>query len=188
MFHPIQINLAFYTLTPLNGLLSIPVQTGLSLIVANNLLALSSFVIGAFGAYLLARQEVATVYRQSRGTQHAALIAGIIYAFASSKFFYLSLGQFNIASSQWVPFCALYALRLARSTTRRAAMRNAGLAALFLTLQAWAELTYASFLLLLLRCFFSGHWAGIVRWSDVSLPLSCWGSSSLAGSRPFSGR
>lgn len=27
MFHPIQINLAFYTLTPLNGLLSLPLQT-----------------------------------------------------------------------------------------------------------------------------------------------------------------
>src|SRR5690606_3631221 len=40
MFHPIDINLAFYTLTPLNGLLSVPLQTSASLIVANNLLLL----------------------------------------------------------------------------------------------------------------------------------------------------
>ncbi len=53
MFHPVQINLAFYTLTPMNGLLSIPLQLGTSLVVANNVVLLSSFVLGAFGAYLL---------------------------------------------------------------------------------------------------------------------------------------
>ncbi len=53
MFYPIQINLGFYTLTPLNGLLSVPLQTSLSLIIANNLILLSSFVLGGFGAYLV---------------------------------------------------------------------------------------------------------------------------------------
>ena len=58
MFHPININLGFYTLTPLNGLLSIPLQTAFSPIIANNLLVLSSFIIGGFGAYLLTVQEI----------------------------------------------------------------------------------------------------------------------------------
>jgi hypothetical protein len=49
MFHPVQINLAFYTLTPLNGLISIPLQLGLSLVVANNVVLLASFVLAAFG-------------------------------------------------------------------------------------------------------------------------------------------
>jgi len=53
MFYPISINLAFYTLTLLNGALSIPLQSALSLILTTNLLTLSSFVIGGFGAYLL---------------------------------------------------------------------------------------------------------------------------------------
>ena len=55
MFHPIGINLAFYTLTPLQGLLSIPLQTATTLILANNLILLSSFVLGGYGTFLLVR-------------------------------------------------------------------------------------------------------------------------------------
>src|SRR5690606_25345761 len=43
IFHPIQINLGFYTLTPLNGLISVPLQTAATLVIANNLILLSSF-------------------------------------------------------------------------------------------------------------------------------------------------
>ena len=35
-FFPIQINLAFYTLTPLNGLISIPLQSATTLVIASN--------------------------------------------------------------------------------------------------------------------------------------------------------
>ncbi len=168
MFYPIQINLGFYTLTPLNGLLSVPLQTSLSLIIANNLILLSSFVLGGYGTYLLARNAMskgvmskgvmskratATNY-SSLITHYTALFAGIVYAFASSKLFYAALGQANIASSQWVPFTVLFVLRTGESRTRRAALRNAGFAALFLTLQAWAELTYASFLLIFIGIYF----------------------------------
>ncbi|MBI3958521.1 MAG: hypothetical protein HY328_06905, partial [Chloroflexi bacterium] len=55
MFWPIEINLGFYTLTPLNGLLSLPLQTSLSLVVASNLVLLSSFVLGGYGTFLLVR-------------------------------------------------------------------------------------------------------------------------------------
>ena len=51
MFYPIGINLAFYTLTIWNGLLSIPLQTAFSVVVASNLLLLSSFVLSGYGAY-----------------------------------------------------------------------------------------------------------------------------------------
>ena len=74
-----------------------------------------------------------------------------MYAFASSKLFYAALGQGNIASSQWIPFAALYIMRAARPGGK---MRDAALAALFLALQAYAEMTYASFLLVF-------AWAGV---------------------------
>ena len=74
----------------------------------------------------------------------SAFLAGALYAFASSKLFYAALGQGNIASSQWVPFAALYIVRTARPGGKA---RDAALAALFLALQAYAEMTYASFLL-----------------------------------------
>jgi hypothetical protein len=140
MFHPVAVNLAFYTLTPLNGLLSIPLQTGFSLVVANNLLLLSSFVLGAFGAYLLALDQLRWLTGPASlsaprpaarvdGRFLAALAAGVIYAFASSKLFYASLGQFNIASSQWSPFCVLLLLRMVQAPRRR--LRSAALAGLF---------------------------------------------------------
>lgn len=166
LFYPVQINLAFYTLTPLNGLLSVPLQTAFDLIVANNLVLLSSFVLSGYGVYLLVRSELVGMgYWVIKGPAlqspipnpqsliHAACFAGVIYAFAANKLFYAALGQFNIASSQWIPFCVLHLLRIGRSPTRRLALRNAALAGLFLVLQAWAELTYASFLLLFIALY-----------------------------------
>jgi hypothetical protein len=82
----------------------------------------------------------------------AAAVAGLFYAFAGSKLFYVALGQFNIASSHWIPFAVLYILRAHRTPVR---LKNAGLAGLFLTLQAWAELTYASFLLVFLGLYWA---------------------------------
>ena len=38
----------------------------------------------------------------------AAFVAGLVYAFASNKMSYAALGQWNIASSQWIPFYVLY--------------------------------------------------------------------------------
>jgi hypothetical protein len=176
MFHPIQINLAFYTLTPLNGLISIPLQLGLSLIVANNLVLLSSFILGAFGAFLLVLDQrwwlAAPQQSTACGAGHqtrrelwfaGAIFGGIVYALASSKLFYASLGQFNIASSQWIPFYMLYLVRIARplrvdaDAERSRRIRYAFMAALFFTFQLWAELTYASFLLIFSALFFFWH-------------------------------
>ncbi len=92
----------------------------------------------------------------------AALVGGVIYAFASAKLFYASLGQFNIASSQWAPFCVLYLLRMVRPAVEGAArqhdrVRSAALAALFFGFQLWAELTYASFLAIFVALLFVWH-------------------------------
>jgi hypothetical protein len=174
MFHPVAINLAFYTLTPLHGLLSIPLQYGLSLTLANNLILLSTFVLGGYGAFLLVGQLLWQAETAGRSKAYgegepaaqrgdgawraavwvASLLAGLLYAFAAPKLFYVALGQFNIAGSQWIPFCALYAVRLWQTAGRPAALpaalRAGMMAGLFLVFQAWTELTYASFLILFL--------------------------------------
>ena len=156
-FWPIGINLAFYTLTTLNGMLGIPLQAVFGLIPAYNVLLLSSFVLSGLGGYLLAREYLGRSgpdgLRGQTGLRSAgegragvaAFVGGALYAFASAKLFYAGLGQANIASSQWAPFAALYIWRAARPG---GTVRDAGLAALFLVLQAYAELTYASFLLI----------------------------------------
>jgi hypothetical protein len=145
MFHPIGINLAFYTLTVLNALLSVPLQGTLGLVPASNIVLLSSFVLGSYGTFLLVRHLLA-----ERNSLHAPFMAGLVYAFSSSKLFYASLGQFNIASSQWIPFCVLFLLKM---KGRPRQLRYPLLAALFLLFQAWAEMTHASFLLVFIVIF-----------------------------------
>ncbi len=150
MFHPIQINLAFYTLTPLNGLISIPLQVAFGLVPAVNLLAILSFVLSGYGVYLLVRFTLGPHVDGGRGwpLHLAGFAAGFLYAFAAPKLFYAALGQYNIMSSQWMPFCALYLVALLRARSMSQALRAGAMAALFLVLQAWAELTFASFMLL----------------------------------------
>jgi hypothetical protein len=143
MFHPIGINLAFYTLTVLNALLSIPLQGTLGLVPASNVVLLSSFVLGGYGTFLLVRHLLSEKHPSS-STFYAPFMAGLVYAFSSSKLFYASLGQFNIASSQWIPFCVLFLLKMQKRPGR---LRYPLLAALFLLFQAWAEMTYATFLI-----------------------------------------
>ncbi len=180
MFYPVGVNLAFYTLTLLNGALSLPLQAAGSVILASNLLLLSSFVIGGLGAYLLARAALAAGGRQrTGGMAGAALLAGLLYAFASTKLFYVSLGQFNIASSQWLPFVALYLLRSLRLPFR---WRNGLMLGLFLCFQTWAELTYGSFgvLLIVLAAALVGMVA-LVRSSARPVFGRLFGSAAIAG-------
>ncbi|MBN1135344.1 MAG: hypothetical protein JXM73_02095 [Anaerolineae bacterium] len=149
IFYPLGINLAFYTPTVLNGLLSIPLQATVGLIPASNVLLLSSFVLSGYGAFLLVfyllKRKGEEVEGQRDWTTCVAFIAGLLYAFTSSKLFYAALGQWNIASSQWIPF---YTLCLFKIADRPRRWRYACLAALFLLFQAYAELTFASFLAL----------------------------------------
>jgi hypothetical protein len=179
LFYPLGINLAFYTLTILNALLSIPLQAIWGLIPASNLLLLSSFVLSGYGAFLLASYLLHSarhtrhltghrsrnthnasritqyilypVQRALRGLPIPAFLAGLLYAFASSKLGYAALGQWNIASSQWIPFYVLYLFKMGDDPKQ---WRYPLLAAVFLLLQAYAELTFASFLAL-----FTALWA-----------------------------
>jgi len=152
-FWPVGINLAFYTLTVLNGMLGIPLQVVFGVIPTYNLLLLASFALSGFGAYLLClsfvdgRRQTTDEGRNdglySPASIVGSFIGGALFAFASAKLFYAALGQGNIASSQWAPFAALYIVRAMRPQGR---LRDAALAALFIVLQAYAELTFASFL------------------------------------------
>ncbi|HSR31394.1 MAG TPA: hypothetical protein VLY63_12580, partial [Anaerolineae bacterium] len=157
LFYPLGINLGFYTLTVLNGLLSIPLQGVLGLIPATNLLLLSSFILSAYGAFLLASYFLfagphprANLSSDSQFSNFlrpllVPFTAGLLYSFASSKLAYAALGQWNIASSQWIPFFVLYLFKMGENPYR---WHYPLLATLFFLFQAYAELTYATFLIL----------------------------------------
>jgi hypothetical protein len=158
LFYPIKINLAFYTLTVLNGAISIPLQGVLGLIAASNLILLSSYVIGAYGVFLLLEHLLAQTFVRRKAWPNriylAAFVGGFLYAFASSKLFFAALGQFNIASSQWIPFYILFLFKMRQSPGRVLPPIMAGL---FLLLQVWAEMTFASFLVIFTLIFFLYH-------------------------------
>ena len=65
---------------------------------------------------------------------------------------YASLGQFNIASSQWIPFYILFLLKVTADWTaplaRRTWIRYGFLLGLFLLFQALSEFIFASFLII----------------------------------------
>src|SRR5512137_1492433 len=94
-FWPVGVNLAFYTLTVLNGLLGIPLQMAFGLIPTYNLLLLFSFALGGFGAYLLCMDVLGAADKGSKkegdrktpaqgvALSLAAFLGGALYAFAS---------------------------------------------------------------------------------------------------------
>lgn len=147
MFYPIGLNLGFYTLTYLNAFLSIPFQFVFGLIPAANVNLILSFTLSGFGAYLLMTYLLRDLSSQpSLAMTAACVITGLVYAFSANKFLYASLGQFNIASSQWIPFYILFLLKIFDSP--ESPLRYGFLLGFFLVAQALAEFTFASFLIL----------------------------------------
>jgi hypothetical protein len=153
LFYPIGINLAFYTLTFLNGLLSIPFQGILEVVGASNLILILSSVLGAYGTYLLAKDlMIRSRHRveERRFIPCAAFLAGLVFAFSSSRMLYISLGQFNISSTHWIPFCVLFLVRMRRRPER---WRYSALAGIFLLFAGWTEFTFASFLAIFMALY-----------------------------------
>lgn len=150
MFYPIGLNLAFYTLTYLNAFLAIPIQYAFNLVVAANVNLLFSFGLSGFGTYLLVRY---LLRRSGQGQAPGLLVAfsaGALYAFSSNKLLYASLGQFNIASSHWIPFYVLFLVKITGDERRtiKKSIQLGCLLGLFLLFQALSEFIYASFLII----------------------------------------
>lgn len=156
LFYPIGINLAFYTLTVLNALTALPLTLHLGVVAASNVHMWLTMTVGAYGAFLLVRQLLAPRVQPAWGP---AIFAGVGYAFCSSQLFYLALGQFNIASSHWLPYVVWGVYR-----TRHAphSLRWPLLTALFLVMQLWAEMTYASFCLVFIALY--AAYEALVSW------------------------
>jgi hypothetical protein len=108
IFYPTPLTLAYSEhLLPL-AVQALPVYVlSHSLVLCYNLLFLSTFVLSALGAYLLARALMQSA--------PAAFVAGIFYGFALYRL--VHLGHLQVLSSQWMPFALLGLWRFAE--TRR---------------------------------------------------------------------
>ena len=146
-WYPLGMDLILYTFNFFNALIGLPLQLAGNLPLAANLTQLLATVLSGFGAYLVALYVLRRVLAGQRAPtvlRLAALVAGVIYAFSANRAVYAALGHYNFATTQWLPFYALYLLR----TLHRPGWRNGLLAGLFFALAALAETTFASFLAL----------------------------------------
>jgi hypothetical protein len=174
---PLGIDLILYTYNFFNALIALPLQLAFNLPTASNLSLLFATTMSGFGAYLLTCYVFRipysvdvdpshTPHHALRNTQYvfrlAAFLAGLIYAFASNRAIYAALGHYDMVTTQWLPFYALYLLK----TLREPKLKNAVLAGLFFAMAALAEMIFASFLGLFTAVIVLAVWRPWrLRWS-----------------------
>ncbi|MCZ6679477.1 MAG: hypothetical protein O7E52_19785 [Candidatus Poribacteria bacterium] len=135
LHYPNGVTLLFQSLSPFNGLISIPLQFMFGMKVAYNLVAVFSFIMSGVGMYFFAQYLI--------GHRLAAFIAGIIYTFSPYHFAH-GLGHLQLVAMEWMPFFVLYLFKI----FREGGTRNTLLATVFLiltTLCSWYYLIYALF-------------------------------------------
>jgi len=186
-FYPLGVNLALYTLGIFNDLVALPFHAFLSIPTISNLIIILSFALSGYGTFLLCRYllrddpspnpsphrggvgggETAPLSLAGRGAggeggNLAAFVGGMVYAFASCRFVYASLGHYNVVSSEWIPFYMLFLLK----TVRRGRWRDAVLAGVFALLCLLCENTFGVFLALLTLAVLLFEWRRLVRSDD----------------------
>lgn len=149
LYYPTGVSLAFQTLNPFNGLVSLPVQLTFGLLVAYNSIVLLSFLAGGLGGYVLARDVLAQA--GWKGSRWPAFLAGVVYAFSPFHFAHL-LGHMQVFSLEWIPF-AMWALwrglhELDGRETGKAWAKWTGLAGLFLIFAGMCDWYFALYLAL----------------------------------------
>ncbi|RME84682.1 MAG: hypothetical protein D6775_04815, partial [Caldilineae bacterium] len=179
IFYPLGMELILYSYNLMAAILALPAGVAFGWPLAANLTLLFSMVVSGLGAYLLAawslkRWGVPTSsgpgMRLGAGSlQAAAVIAGLIYAFASNRMVYLALGHYNIQSWQFLPFFVLYLLR----TLENPRARNILLTGLFGALNLLVDMQYGVFMVFLgaclllarpLRAYLFGRPPDVQRW------------------------
>jgi hypothetical protein len=98
-----------------------------------SLVWLLSFVLAGFGAYLLVRYLTQNEY--------AAFLSGIIFAFTPYHFAH-GLGHLGATTIQWIPFCALFFMKV----FREGGIKNCILAGIFYILVAMSDMQYLVFM------------------------------------------
>ncbi len=150
LFFPLGLDLVLYTYNLLAAIIGLPLQLAGNIPLASNLINWLATILSGYGGFLLVRYllrrgipergQLARIgsrdWRMARDS--AALLAGLIFAFASNRAIYLSLGHYNIFSTQWTPFFILALLRALERPTRR----NAALAGIFAGLALLTDMLF----------------------------------------------
>jgi hypothetical protein len=149
LFYPEGVTLLFHPLDVSDGLLALPLYGLFGGDISYNLMILASFVLGGWGAYLLA------LYL----TKHraASFIAGLVFALSPYHFLRIDLGHLNLSTLQWIPFYTLFLLKFVQKGSKRSAVL-AVFFLMFTALNSWYYVVYCGLLSLAIIC-----WPGVNR-------------------------
>jgi hypothetical protein len=144
LYYPTGYSLLFHTLNIFNSFLSLPVQLISGLTASYDFVVLFSFVMGGYGAYLLALRVIGR--KQGVVDELGAFLAGAVFTFSPFHFAHL-LGHMQVISLEWLPFYAL-CLVGSLSSPRLRIGPHIALPIVFLVLTALCDWYYLLYLLL----------------------------------------
>jgi uncharacterized protein (DUF2062 family) len=144
LYYPTGCSLLFQTLNIFNAFLTLPVQLVLGLTASYNFVVLFSFVVGGYGAYLLALHILRA--KNGEGAHAAAFLAGVVFSFSPFHFAHL-LGHLQVISLEWLPFYALCLVR-SLSSDRVRLLPHVVLPIVFLVLTALCDWYFVLYLLI----------------------------------------
>ncbi|MCX7840995.1 MAG: hypothetical protein N2559_16285, partial [Anaerolineae bacterium] len=135
------------------------------LIPAVNATVLATFVLGAYGVYLLVgyllqvtgyRVQVSgfTFQLETLNLQLVTFIAGAVFAFTSSRMVYAALGHYTVLTTQWFPFYILFLIK----TIREPRWQHPILAGLFAALAMYSDAAHAPLLVLFTLLYLAFEW------------------------------
>lgn len=174
LFYPLGTSLVLYAYTLLHVLLALPFQFAWGVIPASNFTVFFSFVIAAFGMFLFVSYLLRVSFRiwnerynarlglpayDGKLQAFAAFVAGIVFAFASNRYVYLSLGHYNIVASEWMPFYLLFLFK----TLLEANWKHAVMAGLFAAIALYTETTDGVLLVLLTLAILIFEWKLVIK-------------------------
>lgn len=136
LYYPIGTNLLFNLNMSLQSIISIPLQYFLNLFFIYNIFTISSFVLTAYGTYLLVKYLTKD--------KMASFVSGIIFSFSPFRFVRLFAGHLYLLETSFLPFYVLFFIKTVKEPNRK----NVLLSVLFLTLTLFTSLTYFSFLMI----------------------------------------
>lgn len=182
VFYPLGVNLVSFTVLWTNAILGLPIQFAFGVIPAVNATVLATFVLGAYGMYLLASYlfQVSGLNVQGSGirgqishlTLHVSrftfqletlnlelvtFIAGAVFAFSSSRMVYAALGHYTVLTTQWFPFYILFLIK----TIREPRWQPPILAGLFAAFALYSDAAHAPLLVLFTLLYLAFEWRAV---------------------------
>jgi len=139
LFYPMGVpNIAFPS--AFNQFAYIALSPFFELHVIYTILWLNTFILGALGTNLLVKYLTNNPY--------AAFVSGLAFAFTPYHMVH-ALGQLGATSIQWIPFCALFLMKMYQEGGRK----NGIIAGIFFILVAMSDLQYMVFMGLFVALF-----------------------------------